>query len=156
MLGCLAQGGELDQGVFQSRVRKRENDAAQETEKQIDSVRNRILLSQTLTKWHALHENVLDLPNTAEKHRDHHLQAQALQVWLRQLKDKRLTDRLSGFTRSREESEVTRSWRKWRMELIRRRMERWQRDMRAGEKQFVKEKAQVLLRKAFQVSFSCS
>jgi hypothetical protein len=37
------------------------------------------------------------------------------------------------------------------MELVRRRTERWQRDMRHREREFVGQKAEMLLQTAFQV-----
>lgn len=123
-----------------------------ETGRQIDSVRSRILLQQTLIRWRAMHQHVLDLPNTANAHRAHHLQSQTLQRWIKRLRDKQLDQRAARYAEEQTRIHTARIWRRWRMELVRRRTERWQREMRARERGFTARKTAMLLHDVFMVS----
>ena len=111
-------------------------------------MRDNILLRQTLVKWQTAHQYQLDLPNTADAHLVHHLQSQALQKWIRQLKDQQLLAK----EEARTQKSVRTSWQGWRMNLIQRRTKRWQRDMRGRERDFVGKKENALLGSIFQVS----
>ena len=125
----------------------------EETAQQIDLLRTRILLQQTLVKWRSTHQHFLSLPNTADAHHALHLQDQVLQMWLRRSRQKQLLKREDSFVKSWVDINLKKTWRSWRMELVRKRTERWDRDMKARERNFVERKAGKLFLAGFQVGF---
>ncbi|CAD6580193.1 MAG: hypothetical protein TREMPRED_002685 [Tremellales sp. Tagirdzhanova-0007] len=129
----------------------RASDWMQETAQQIDLLRTRILLQQTLVKWRSTHQHFLSLPNTADAHHALHLQDQVLQMWLRRSRQKQLLKREDSFVKSWVDINLKKTWRSWRMELVRKRTERWDRDMKARERNFVERKAGKLFLAGFQL-----
>ncbi|ORY33494.1 Sfi1 spindle body protein-domain-containing protein [Naematelia encephala] len=129
----------------------RASDWVQTTTRQIDTVRDGILLRQTLVRWRHQHERHLALPGTADEHRRLHLQSQALKAWIHRLKQKRLQERETEFVTSLDSRQVASSWQRWRWRAVERRTERWKRDMREREARFVSEKREELLRGVLQI-----
>ena len=123
----------------------------EETAQQIDSLRTRILLQQTLVKWRSTHQHFLNLPNTADAHRALHLQDQLLQKWLRRFRQKQLVNREYTYVRSWADIKLKKAWRSWRMELVRKRTERWDRDMKGRERDWATQKAGRMVLTGFQV-----
>lgn len=124
---------------------------SQKTTDQIDTVRSNILLRQTLAKWRKVHVRHLQLPDTADNHRDHHLKSLVIGRWIRKLKEADLVRRESDYLVQEAERDRKRTWTKWRNELVKKRTERWTRNMRLREEAFTARRDEGLLGSALHV-----
>lgn len=92
------------------------------------------------------------MPNTADAHYRHAVQARVLERWSQRLKTVSLARREAEWATSRVEADIRSAWKRWRFKLVQQRTDRWQRDMHDREKQFVQHKEGSLLSDAFRVS----
>ena len=133
-------------------VWSRAYDWIKSTSDQIDSVRNKILLRQVMAKWLEAHEYQLSLPATADQHRQLHLQRSALRRWAERAKVQRLGRDADAFALVKEEEQMRRTWGRWRVEVTRRRTERWQKEVGKKERLFVRRRNAMLVTNTFDVS----
>ena len=122
------------------------------TTAQIDRVRKTILLRQILEKWRAACDLQLALPATADRHFKLSQQHRVLALWLERTRVRSLERREEAWVKEQDQVLTKNTWRKWRVEVVRRRTERWQKEVGKKEKSFVKQKRQVLVAKIFEVS----
>lgn len=121
------------------------------TSKQIDSVRDTLLLQQSLNKWRAVHEYHLSRPGTADAHYEHKRKQEILDRWLVRLRDRRLEKLQQQYATSRDTQAARQAWKTWRTKLAKRRTKRWENDMRARETSVVQKFNDNRARKAFDV-----
>lgn len=136
-------------------VWSRAYDWVKATTEQIDAVRNGILLRQMMEKWKDRYDYQLTLPATADRHRELYLQRTAVQHWAEQVKVKRLKRLADEIIADQEDLQVKRAWKRWRVEVTRRRTERWQKEVGKKERSFVRKKNIQSLANTFDVSIPC-
>lgn len=128
------------------------NQWIQSTSSQIDRVRNTILLRQTMEKWRAACDLQLALPATADRHFKLSQERHALGVWLENTRVRGLERKRKNWENQKDEVQLRETWRKWRVEVVKRRTERWQKEVGKKERKFVAEKRHTLVADIFNVS----
>ena len=123
----------------------------QSTSSQIDTVRNTILLRHTLQKWRNSSLRMLDLPNTADAHREYYVQSHAFRIWLHRTKERDLLNREIRLTTARQHADVRRCWKIWRGVIGRCRTDQWKRNMESRESRFASVMEAKLLERVCQV-----
>lgn len=119
------------------------------TVKQIDTVRNDLLLKQYFTKWQALSGRQAALQGVADAQYARHLELQVVDRWQRRLADVRL-DQLERRFEAHLDNNLARSaWKAWRTLAIKRRTERWEQDLKRREVAFTTRSNTQLVTKAF-------
>lgn len=122
------------------------------TTSHIDRVRETILLRQTMEKWRAGYDLQLALPATADRHFKLSRERRTLSLWLERTRVKGLDRTLAGWVNQKDQMDVRKTWKRWRVEVVRRRTERWQKEVGKKERGFVKKKRQSLAAEMFDVS----
>lgn len=124
------------------------------TTEQIDAVRDNLLLRETLTRWRDLHDAHLKLPGTADAHYAHRLQQQAIDQWLKKLRQKRLEAKEKQFIYAVEHVTTMRTWQTWRRKLVNRRTEIWAADLKRREAVAATKVREHALRGVFDVGIA--
>lgn len=122
------------------------------TTRQIDTVRQAILLRQTVRKWQNRTIQVLEAPNTADGHRRAHLQNAVLKRWGEKLKEARLERKLSLWKMERNANQTHSIWLKWRGQRLHKDQQRYRAGLVKKEKRFVQDRDKQLLLDALGVS----
>ncbi|KAL1412716.1 hypothetical protein Q8F55_000463 [Vanrija albida] len=119
------------------------------TVKQIDTVRNDLLLRQYFAKWQDTTGRQVALQGVADAQYARHLELQAVSHWKRRLANRRL-DQLEGRFVAHLDGNLARSaWRAWRTLAIKRRTARWEQDLKRRELAFSMRSNTQLVTKAF-------
>ncbi|WVF73053.1 hypothetical protein IAT40_007871 [Kwoniella sp. CBS 6097] len=118
------------------------------TYKNIPVARNNLLLRQVLEKWSRATRYQLSLPNTADKHRTHHLKSLVLQQWINKLKERQLDVIERRWTEEKNKEKMDGIWREWKDKAERKRTERWKVDMAEREIRFSDKRNQRILRES--------
>lgn len=126
----------------------------QRTTSQIDSVRDTILLRQSLAKWRTIHEFRLTQPGTADAHYAHKKQQEVIDRWLARLRDRRLEKLEQQYGVDRETDAKRRVWRTWRTKHVQIQTRRWEDDLKKREAVAVQHLNRNSLRRTFDVSCS--
>lgn len=129
------------------------HDWVKSTTEQIDRVRRTLLLRQSVTKWKDAYEYQLSLPGTADHHRRMHLQAQSMRRWQEKLKVVTLQRKEEEWRANKEEERIREIWRKWRTVVVKRRTEKWQKDVARKQKLFMRAKDGRIIGGVFEVSY---
>ncbi|OCF38462.1 hypothetical protein I317_07767 [Kwoniella heveanensis CBS 569] len=122
------------------------------TYKNIPIARDNLLVRQVLEKWSRATHYQLTLPNTADKHRSHHLKSLVLKRWIDKLKERELDCIEQRWTEKRNKQRTSGIWREWRDKAQRRRTERWKLDMAEREIRFTEKRAQKTLHETLLVT----
>lgn len=99
-----------------------------------------------------MHRRQLDLPNTADAHRDHHLKSAAISTWLLRLRQTDLQYRAQDLESRQKDRDLSRCWAHWRNKLIKKRTEQWAQDMASREKSFLARKEEMFIARILDVS----